>query len=101
MLDQAQLRRQTAVLTGGDESSRQEAVRSLEIYEERDWVGAPADVPGPLVEALPCQLVERGEGPRPFGFPPPFRQDVAAPPTSASSVRLARLPYPPWNGVGC
>src|SRR5262249_11958293 len=27
--------------------------------------------------ALRCQLVERGEGPRPFGFPPHFRQDVA------------------------
>jgi HEAT repeat protein len=79
MLDLSQLRRHTEALTDGDKSSRQEAVRSLKRHEEQDWRTAPPEVVGPLVEALRCQLVARGEGegPRPFGFPPPFRQDVA------------------------
>jgi HEAT repeat protein len=77
MLDLSQLRRHTEALTGGDKSTRQEAVRSLKTQEEQDWVSAPADILGPLVEALRGQLVERGGGPSPFGFPPHFRQDVA------------------------
>jgi HEAT repeat protein len=76
MLDLAQLRRHTQALTGGDKSSRQEAVRSLKAHEEQDWATAPPELLDQLVEALRCQLVESGEVPRPSGSPP-FRQDVA------------------------
>jgi HEAT repeat protein len=79
MLDLAQLRRHTHTLNEGDKSSRQEAVRALKAHEEQDWATAPPEGVGALVEALREQLVEKGEGEggRPFGFPPPFRQDVA------------------------
>ena len=85
MPDSGQLHNHIRALDKGDDTARQQALRSLKHYGEEEWAAAPLKLIRTLVESLQHQLLS--ETNQPF-----IRQDVATSPSASSpQSQLPRL----------